>query len=140
MAGQSKNITLYIFLFALFVTIAMILGARTYNIYASSKSSTEKTMKDTMQCAFSFGITNMAYSNGELKFDLKTSDQDLLKRLTIVGNNDIKEIEVGSYINMRKTMNVGAISMGDSFTVYPSGCEEQNKKVCSLTSGRCENA
>lgn len=138
MAGQSKNITLYIFLFALFITISMILGARTYNLYASSKTSTDKTIKSTMQCAFSYTITNIRYTEGSLGFDIKTSDKDLLKTLIVVGNNDIKSIQLAEFIEPRQNVNVGPISMGDAFTVYPAGCEESNKKLCSLSVGRCE--
>ncbi|PIN86984.1 hypothetical protein COV19_02210 [Candidatus Woesearchaeota archaeon CG10_big_fil_rev_8_21_14_0_10_44_13] len=137
MAGQSKNITLYVFLFALFITLAMVLGARTYNLFTGSKTETESTMKSTMQCAFSYSLSNMEYSDGVLRFDLKTTDEELFKKIIVVGHDGPKEIALGTYINFRQGVRVEQIPMGDSFLVYPEGCEGQNNKTCLISEGRC---
>lgn len=141
MAAQSTKITLYIFLFALFIMLGMVIGIRIYNIYTGSKAATEKTIKSTMGCEFfSFSVSNILYEQGSLSFDLKTTDDKLLKKIVIVGDNDMKkEIELGRFLGFEQRVDAGQIEVSDSFGVYPYGCESQNSKRCSVSIGKCEN-
>lgn len=142
MAGQSRKITIYIFLFALFIMLAMVLGIRIYNIYTSSKTESEKTIEVVMKCTFSFSVSNIDYTGGVLSFDLRTSDEKLLKKLVVVNeNNETKEIELGRFIGFpsKQRVNAGSISITNQFFVYPYGCGAQNKKECMLSAGKCEN-
>lgn len=141
MAGTTRNITLYIFLFSFFLLLALVIGVRIYNIYTTSKTTSESTIESTMGCAFSFSISNIEYSEGTLGFDLKTSDENMFKKLVVVGeNNEQGEVELGQFIGYRQRVYVSGIPITDSFLVYPYGCKGQNKKECQLSTGRCENA
>lgn len=142
MEGQSRKITIYIFLFALFIMLALVLGTRIYNIYMGSKTDTEITMETAMKCTFSFSVSNLDYNGRTLSFDLKTSDEELLKKIVIVGeNNETKEIELGIFIGFprKQRVNAGSINITNSFFTYPYGCMDQNKKECMLSSGECKS-
>ena len=129
------------FLLALFLMLAMFIGINIYNTYMDSKITSEKTIKSTMQCAFSFYVTNLDYADDVLSFDLRTSDEKLLQKMVVIGdNNDTKEIELGSFIGFEQRVSVDGINVADLFVVYPYGCESSNRKECALSTGRCTTA
>ncbi|MFO8016911.1 MAG: hypothetical protein R6U32_07465 [Candidatus Woesearchaeota archaeon] len=120
--------------------LGMLLGVRIYNIYTESRSDSDEMMKSTMECAFSFKLSNIDYDGITLSFDLHTTDTELLKKLVIEDEGgERNEIELGGYLGFDQEVKADLPNLGDRFIVYPSGCREHNKKECSLPGGPCEN-
>lgn len=135
--AQSRKITLYLFLFSIFLFLALFIGVRIYNIYMGSKTTSETTLKSTMGCAFVFSLTNIEYNDGTLVFSIKTSDENAFKKITIVGADGTKrEVEMGTFMGYRQDVRVENINIENLFEVYPEGCESI-KKECQLAVGKC---
>ncbi|MFC1752358.1 hypothetical protein ACFL96_03070 [Thermoproteota archaeon] len=137
MAEQSKKITLYIFLFVLFIALAFFVGTYIYNIYISTTTSSTETTKTSLECAFTFTIKNMGYDFPELSFDVRTSDLELFKKLVIEVEGIGAEVELGEFFDFEQKVVVEDIVIEDSFNVYPEGCKEFNQKQCSLKQKEC---
>lgn len=135
--AQSRKITLYLFLFSIFLFLSLFIGVRIYNIYIGSKATSEATIKSTMGCAFVFSLTNIEYSGGTLVFSIKTSDENAFRKIIIVGSDGAeREVEMGTFIGYRQDVRVENINIENLFEVYPEGCES-TKKECQLAVGKC---
>lgn len=138
--AQSRKITLYIFLFSLFLMLAMFIGIRMYNIYSGSRAASTEKMESTFACSFSFSVSNIEYSGSvyKLSLDLKTTDYESLKKIIIIdkdGNG--REVSLGQFIGFEQHVEVEPILIEDAFTVFPEGCSDDNAKQCYLSSGKC---
>ncbi|MCX6707646.1 MAG: hypothetical protein NT001_05915 [Candidatus Woesearchaeota archaeon] len=137
MAEQSKKITLYIFLFALFIMLAFFIAVNIYNIYITNKTDSLKTTKGTLECSFSFSIDSIRYSVPELSFNLHSSDINSLKKLIIDVDGIKTEVVLGEFFDYAQKVVVKDIIIQDSFRVYPDGCEDYNIKECSIIGKNC---
>ncbi len=138
MAEQSKKITLYIFLLGLFIFLAFFLGAHIYNIYVSTTSSSDQTTKSSLDCAFSFSISNIEYELPELSFTLKVSDDKAMDTIVIKAEGVETKASLGEFFDFRQDVLVEDVIIQDTFRVYPEGCEEYNLKECNISSKDCE--
>ena len=139
MAEQTRKITLYFFLFALFIFLAFFIGSRIYLIYTESKSTSLQTTKSVLDCTFNFYLRNMQYDGNILLFDLETSDEKLLNNLTIESGGQVRDIELGRFVLYTQRVRIEGITIEDQFFVFPTGCEELNKKECFISTANCRD-
>ena len=135
MAEQSKKIALYIFLFALFISLAFFIGTHIYNIYITSKTTSEQTTKSSLECAFSFSLSKIRYEFPQLSFDLQTSDINAFKKLVLEVEGIETEVPLREFMDYEQGVIVEDVVIEDKFRAYPLGCRDYNVKECS-TKGR----
>ncbi|MBD3313397.1 hypothetical protein GF345_03060 [Candidatus Woesearchaeota archaeon] len=138
MAEQSKKITMYIFLFALFIMLAFFLGTHIYNIYVQGTTSSSETTKGSLECSFSFSIRMIDYEFPELTFDLRTTDIEALDTIVIEVEDIQTEVPLKEFFDFQQNIVVDDVVIEDTFLVYPEGCRNYNKKECSVKTKECE--
>ena len=136
MAEQSKKITLYIFLFALFIMLAFFIAVNIYSVYTTSKTDSLKTTKGTLECSFSFSIDSIRYSVPELSFNLRSSN-DQIRKIFIDVNGAETEVALGEFLDYEQNVVVPDLIIEKTFIVYPEGCRDYNSKECDLAAKKC---
>lgn len=136
MAEQSKKITIYIFLFALFIMLTFFIAVHIYNIYMTSKASSLKISKGTLDCSFSFTLETIRYSLPELSFILRSSN-DQLRKIFIDVNGAETEVALGEFLDYKQNVVVPDIIIEKTFIIYPEGCRDYNSKECDLATKKC---
>jgi hypothetical protein len=139
MAEQSKKITLYIFLFALFIMLAFFIAMNIYNVYVTSKTESLKTTKGALGCSFSFSLDSVRYNIPDLSFNIYSSDINALKKMVIDAEDVKTEVILGEFFDNKQKVVVKDVVIQDIFRIYPEGCEEFNMKECSISGKRCDN-
>jgi hypothetical protein len=137
MAEQSKKITIYIFLFALFMMLAFFIAVNIYNIYMDSKTSSIKTTKGALECAFSFSVSDVRYDVTDLSFSLRSSNADTFKKMIIDVAGEKTDVPLGEFFDFNQKVTVKDMVIPDKFRIYPEGCEEYNIKECSVKDRTC---
>ncbi len=137
MAEQSKKIALYIFLFALFISLAFFIGTHIYNIYITSKTTSEQTTKSSLECAFSFSLSKIRYEFPQLSFDLQTSDINAFKKLVLEVEGIETEVPLREFMDYEQGVIVEDVVIEDKFRAYPLGCRDYNVKECSTKDRDC---
>ena len=62
MEGRAKRISVLIFLFAVFILLAVLIGSWIYSTFTTNVGFSKRTTTSVLQCSeFSFGVENVAY-------------------------------------------------------------------------------
>ena len=138
MAEQSKKITMYIFLFALFIMLSFFLGTHIYNIYVEGTTSSSETTKGSLECSFSFFISRINYEFPELTFNLRTTDVEAMDTIVIEVEDIQTKIPLKEFFDFQQNILVDDVVIEDNFLVYSEGCREYNSKECSIKTKECK--
>lgn len=144
MAERSKRYSLLIFLFALFIFLSLYIILWSYNIYTSTKNYTNATSQSSITCttySFNFVDNSMNYDNGTLTFNIDITNMisSAPKGFALVlatNETTYRSEPINIYVRNTKVVFKN-VSIDDSFSVAPVGCEASNVKPCSLSAGTC---
>ena len=144
MAEQSKKITVYIFLFVVFILLAFYLMVWIYNNYMTTKTYSEKTTETALECnLFSFAISKIRYEDVALSFEIEsrvTEEKNAPRNMVIKVDGVEYPLQIGEYIDFRHQVSPQDRVIADKFTIYPEGCERYNSKECSVATKKCIQA
>ena len=144
MAEQSKKITVYIFLFVVFILLAFYLAAWIYTNYTATKTYSEKTTKTVLECNFfSFAVSKIRYEELALSFEIKslvTEQKNAPTNMSIKVEGLEYPLQIGEYLDFKQQVTLPDVVIADKFTIYPAGCEKYNKKECSIATKGCVQA
>jgi len=128
---KTKKVVTAVFLFALFILVALYIGLTVLKIYTdSSKFSSEKSESSVSCIGYSYSIDNIKYENGLLTFDLKNSEiSDYEEMILIVkSGNATKELQLTNLVTgIKKGIDLDIELKDNQFKTYPKSCEQDAK-------------
>ena len=128
---RSKKISTTIFLFAIFVVLAVFTGGWLYNTYTEQIAFSESSSDATVKCGkyyFDVDPDSVYYENKTLHLDIENTFGAELKTIIIDAGEERKEVNVGGIPSGTIYPVSVEISIVESVLVYPSGCETANFK------------
>jgi len=121
-------------LFVVFILLSFYLAIWLYSNYTATKEYSDTTTKTALACSyFSFSLSKIEYSIGELSFDIESrvsEEKDAPKEMVIQIGSDDYELKLGQYFDFKQHVDV-PIFVNDEFNIFPKGCQDYNKKKCS---------
>jgi len=140
MPEESKRISLFIFLFAIFIVLAVIIFVFMYNAYKGATNYSSTTTKTSVECAgYSFRIVGgtILYENGILSFEFDPSLGGAREKnplIIVIGKEEIETKPVDFTFKQRIKIETAPL---EEFQIYPKGCKDIIRN-CSLAKNRCE--
>lgn len=120
---RSRKISMFIFLFALFILLAVITGAYLYKLYSENTASSEKQTRETIDCDYYFAVSkqSISYIDDKLSFEIKNTYGKEIRTVVIVSGNETKEKSVSLTRGDSFPLDV-SIKASGNFSLYPKGC------------------
>lgn len=127
--SKSKKISIFIFLFALFVMLALLTGGYLYKLYIENIEFTDKETNELVNCDnFYFNLVKntISYNENKLTFEVKNSMGKEINQLIIESNNKTTEKNM-SLAQGDLLFVVVNLEVNNNFSVYPKGCKSVQK-------------
>lgn len=134
LADSKKKISWGIFLFALFIFLALWIGLTMYTIYTSKTTEAKSSTKSSIECStYAFEISEINYSDEKLTFRIKNTIGEDFETLVIESGNIQNKASLKSfYEGEERTVAIDSIVIEKEFSVYPEGCKEYNVKKFNI--------
>ncbi|MFC1723308.1 hypothetical protein ACFL0V_04165 [Nanoarchaeota archaeon] len=132
MDGRGKKVSTLIFLFALFMLLAVILGAWLFKIYQEQTKWSDTQTVDAVDCGrYYYQIGDITYHNGTLSFMFENTVGKPIKEITI--ESAIEKRSVNMSLNADEAIPISVpLQLTDWVFVYPSACRGFNFKNISF--------
>ncbi len=134
---KAKDVTINVFLWFLFIVIALFLAFWLYNIYQEYMVSgvLEESTTSSLQCGgYMFKISDVRYDNNSLSFTIRNTMGNIIKNLTIESDYEARTKELVAF-SSGKEMRIALenFRIADTFAVYPEGCAKFNVKIINIS-------
>jgi hypothetical protein len=138
MAGdRHKKISTLIFLFAIFIMLAVFTGGWIYRMYVQQTAFSEQSTFDTVECGryyFNIDPESVLYDNRTLYFEIENSIGAAIDSLVIESAAEKKQISIRLDQGVLQPVTL-PIEAEAWVLVYPRGCRSGNFKNISIGSG-----
>lgn len=133
---EAKNVTTHMFLWFLFVVIALFLAFWLYSMqkeYIGSDSIGNGAMASLNCGGYMFEISDASYHNNTLSFIIRNTRGDTIKNIVIESDYDSRTEQLGALsTGKEKKIVLENFRTGSTFAVYPEGCAKFNIKIIKL--------
>ena len=131
---RHKKISTLIFLFAIFIMLAVVTGGWIYRMYVQQTAFSEQSTFGTVECGryyFSVDPESVLYENNTLYFDIENSIGAAIGSLVIESAVESKQISIRLDQGTLQPVTI-PIAVDGWFLVYPRGCRDANFKNISV--------
>jgi K+-transporting ATPase A subunit len=131
---RSRRISTLIFLFAIFILLAVFTGAWIYRVYKQQTAYSEARTLATVECGkYYFGIDpkTVSYEDGVLYFEIENTLGADIRTIVVQGVDERREVNISLVQGMIMPVSL-QIAVADWVMVYPEGCEGINFKNISF--------
>jgi hypothetical protein len=129
--ARSRKISLLIFLFAVFILLAVFTGSWLYRMFKEQTAYSEQKTLATVECGryyFTIKPESVLYENGTLYFEIENTlgaDMNVINVESMAAN---KEVDLGG-LGQGTVLPVSLqIDVSEWVLVYPKGCRGVNFK------------
>ena len=133
---EAKSITTHMFLWFIFVVIALFLAFWLYSMQKEylASDSVENGVMASMKCGgYMFEISDVSYHNNTLSFTIRNTRGDIIKSIVIESDYDSRTEQLGALnAGMERRIVLEDFRAGSTFAVYPEGCAKFNIKIIKL--------
>ncbi|MBW2964054.1 hypothetical protein KY363_01215 [Candidatus Woesearchaeota archaeon] len=133
--GRSRKVSTLIFLFAIFIMLAVFTGSWIYKMYSQNKAFTEDRTVSTVECSryyYNIRPETVLYENGTLYFEIENNIGADIGRIIVESSAEKKEVDLGGLsrgIAQPVTVQLDVVGW---VLVYPVGCQTTNFKNLSF--------
>ena len=133
--ARSKRVSLLIFLFAVFILLAVFTGSWIYKMFKEQTAFSEKKTLATIDCGrYYFNIIpeSVLYESGVLYFEIENTLGADIKSIVVKSASEEKEVDLGG-LGQGAVMPVSMnITLTDWALIYPKGCDGVNFRNISF--------
>lgn len=133
---EAKNITMQVFLWFLFIVLALFIAFWLYNLYQQYivADTIGEGTPSSLQCGgYMFSISNAGYENNTLSFVIKNTRGNIIQNLIIQSDYETRTEELVSFSSGREQKIVlENFRVNKNFAVYPEGCARFNTQIISI--------
>lgn len=136
MSERSKNVTIAIFLFSIFVFLGIMIFVFSYSAARNSANFSKETTKSSLECTgvtFDIVEDSISYENKNLEFTIASFRNTPTLNFIIAAGNQTRKIRIDFNVMPTAKKTIKDIEITDKFRIYPEGCEAYNMKECNLT-------
>jgi len=137
--ARPKTIILMIFLFSLFIFLAVFIALQILATYREGTVYSTNTTKGVLECnTLSFRISSLKYGDKVLEFEIESYEPELAD-MVILHNDMRTHFKLKPFFGDTQKVRIENITLGEGFIIFPDGCEQYNKKECLLVDSKCKN-
>ena len=133
---EAKSITMHLFLWFLFIVIALSLAFWLYSVqkqYMASDSLGNGAMASLKCGGYMFEISDVSYHNNTLSFTIRNTMGETIQSIVIESDYDSRTEQLRALSSGReKKIVLENFRAGDKFAVYPEGCAKFSMKIINL--------
>lgn len=133
---EAKNITTHLFLWFIFIVVALFLAFWLYSMqkeYMASDSIGNGAMASLSCGGYMFEISDASYHNNTLSFTIRNTRGDTIKSIVIESDYDSRTEQLGALsTGKERKIVLENFRAGSTFAVYPEGCAKFNIKIIQL--------
>lgn len=134
--ADAQNITMKVFLWFLFIVIALFLAYWLFGIYNDyiKSGSIDKGTSDLMSCNdYVFDVKDVHYENETLSFVIRNTMGKQIRNITVQSDyssvtRNLQHLTTGS----EQEITIEDFRVEQSFAVFPENCAKYNIKVIKL--------
>jgi len=127
--ARSRKMSTLIFLFAVFILLAIFTGSWMYKMFKDQTAYSEQKTLATVECGryyFSIRPESVLYENGTLYFEIENTLGADIKMVTVESKAESRELDLGG-LSQGTVLPVSVqIGVSEWVLVYPKGCRGVN--------------
>jgi hypothetical protein len=132
---RSRKVSILIFLFAVFILLAVFTGSWLYRMYKEQTDFSERKTLATVECGryyFTIDPKSVLYENGTMYFEIENTLGADIGTIIVKSASEEKEVALGG-LGQGTVMPVQIpIAVTEWVQVYPKGCEGVNFRNISF--------
>lgn len=133
--GRSRKVSTLIFLFAIFIMLAVFTGTWIYRMYSQHKAFTEDKTALTVECSryyYNIRPETVIYENETLYFEIENNIGADIGGIVVESSADRKQVDLGGLSRGISQPVSVEMPVVEWVLVYPVGCREANFKNLSF--------
>ena len=138
---EAKNITMQLFLWFLFIVIALFIAFWLYNMHKEYTSTEGVELEEiaSLQCGgYMFEISDVAYQNNTLSLTIRNTIGDTLDNMVIESDYDSRTEKLDLGRGRKKNIVLEDFKAAETVAVYPEGCAQFSVELIHLNEQNAE--
>jgi hypothetical protein len=132
--SRSRKVSVIIFLFAVFIMLAIFTGGWIYRMYATQTELAEKRTFSAVECGkyyFSLKQDSIVYDNSTVYFEIQNTIGATIDLIVVESGLEKRELNVSIAQGTTQPVSLN-MSVTNWILVYPVGCRETNFRNISF--------